>query len=508
MIQIITRRGARQIAEAGERAEAIALGTEALDALPEHLPQAVAPLAGAIAKLTSKFRDLVIAARGISIKIAIDTARLHRHAESVAADAERQQQEVAHVATATESVTQLSSTVAANATDMAATAARNLDAAESARADVADMEERIAEIKAQMVRFTAIVDDLFTRTHAVDRLGKLIRGIADQTNLLALNAAIEAARAGEQGRGFAVVADEVRKLAEGTGNATKEIEEQASAMISLVGTTQAENKTIRVGIEASHEVVTRTSEQFSRFIGDFKHLSDVISSVTDAVANLDTINHEVAGRIGTIKERSAQTSKAAAEMSAGIHDLRNNTESVQDALAAFRTGGTTFDGLLLATRGLMVAVTDVLLAAEKRGLNIWDRSHRLIPNSNPPRYNTSYDQAIDGQLQKLYDDTLSGLTGCMYALAVDDKGYAPAHNSKFSNPPTGNPAIDLGACRHKRIFDDLVGRKLAANKRPFLFQTYVRDTGEVINDLSVPILIDGRHWGAVRVGFDSMHLVD
>ena len=180
MIQIITRRGARQIAEAGERAEAIALGTEALDALPEHLPQAVAPLAGAIAKLTSKFRDLVIAARGISIKIAIDTARLHRHAESVAADAERQQQEVAHVATATESVTQLSSTVAANATDMAATAARNLDAAESARADVADMEERIAEIKAQMVRFTAIVDDLFTRTHAVDRLGKLIRGIADQ----------------------------------------------------------------------------------------------------------------------------------------------------------------------------------------------------------------------------------------------------------------------------------------------------------------------------------------
>lgn len=506
---MITGRGARQIAEATERAESIALGMEALDAPPsERIPKSVAPLAGAIGKLTSRFRSLVVAARGISIKIAIDTARMDRNAHSIAADAEKQQQEVVHVAMATESVTQLSSTVSTNAADMATTAARNLDAAEAAHADVADMQKRIAEITAQMVRFTAIVDDLFTRTHVVDRLGKLIRSIADQTNLLALNAAIEAARAGEQGRGFAVVADEVRKLAEGTGKATKEIEEQASAMISLVGTTQAENQIIRAGIEASNEAAIRTSEQFARFIGDFKHLRDVISSVTDAVANLDTINHDVVGRIGTIKERSAQTSKAAAEMSASIQTLRNNTESVQDALADFRTGGTTFDGLLTATRDLAATVTDVLTATEKRGLNIWDRSHRLIPNSNPPRFNTSYDEAIDGELQRIYDDTLGSLKGCLYALAVDDKGYAPAHNSKFSNPPTGNPAIDLGACRHKRIFDDPVGRKLAANRRPSLFQTYVRDTGEVINDLSVPILINGRHWGAVRVGFDSTYLVE
>jgi methyl-accepting chemotaxis protein len=509
MIHIITRRAARKIAEAAEQAESINLGIRALDSQsPEHFPRVVEPLAGAVKKLTSHLRQLIVTTRGISIKIAIDTARMHLNVRSVAADAKQQQQEVAQVAMATESVAQLSASVSTNATDMAVNAARNLDAAEAARTDVADMQKRIAEITQQIGHFTANLNDLSTRAHDVDRLGKLIRAIADQTNLLALNAAIEAARAGEQGRGFAVVADEVRKLAERTAQSTKEIEEQASVMISLAGKTQAENQVIRVSIESSNEAVIRTSEHFNGFIADFKHLQEAISSVTDVVEKLDTTNHEIAERIATINERSARTSQSMVEISTGIEALRHSTESVQDTLADFRTGGTTFDVLLMATRDLAAAVTDVLIAAEKRGFNIWDRSYRLIQNSNPPRYNTSYDEAIDGELQRLYDGTLGSLKGCLYTLAVDENGYAPAHNSKFSNPPTGNPAIDIGLCRHKRIFDDAVGHKLATNTRPSLFQTYVRDTGEVINDLSVPIMINARHWGAVRVGFDSSHLAE
>ena len=94
----------------------------------------------------------------------------------------------------------------------------------------------------------------------------------------------------------------------------------------------------------------------------------------------------------------------------------------------------------------------------------------------------------------------------MYALAVDNKGYAPAHNKIFSKAPTGVYEKDLAGCRNKRIFDDPVGQKLARNTLPCLFQTYLRDTGEVINDLSMPVTVNGRHWGAVRVGFDSTRL--
>ena len=505
-MQLISGSGTRQIDDVSKQVETVARGTAALNTtLPSRLPKAVGPVVAAVQSLLTRFRDLVVSARNLSIKVAIDTARLHRSAQSVAADAEKQQQEIDHVASATESVSQLSASVATNASEMAANAARNLTSAQTASTDVADMQRRIAEITEQMIRFSSVVDDLSTRARDVDRLGKLIRGIADQTNLLALNAAIEAARAGEQGRGFAVVADEVRKLAEGTGKATAEIEQQAAVMINLVETTQSENQAIRTNIEASNEAVTRTSGQFVTFIEDFQQLRDAIASVTEAVSQMDTINQEVSGRVSTIKERSTGTSKAAAEMSTSISLLRSNTESLQDCLADFVTGDTTFDGLLTATQDLSGAVRDILVAHQKRGLDIWDRNHRQIQNSNPPRFNTSYDQAVEKELQQVYDGVLGKLKGCLYALAVDDRGYAPAHNSKFSNPPTGNPAIDLGACRHKRIFNDPVGKKLATNKRPSLFQTYTRDTGEVINDLSVPIMIDGRHWGAVRVGFDSAH---
>jgi methyl-accepting chemotaxis protein len=91
---------------------------------------------------------------------------------------------------------------------------------------------------------------------------------------------------------------------------------------------------------------------------------------------------------------------------------------------------------------------------------------------------------------------------------MDSNGYAPAHNSKFSHPPTGDYEKDLAGTRHKRIFDDMVGLKLARNRAPSLFQTYLRDTGEILGDLSMPVLVRGRHWGAVRLGFDPKVVID
>jgi len=137
---------------------------------------------------------------------------------------------------------------------------------------------------------------------------------------------------------------------------------------------------------------------------------------------------------------------------------------------------------------------------------VFDQAYKPIAGSNPPRFTTSYDKAVEGDLQAIFDSVLTRLPGCVYALAVDNRGYAPTHNSKFSQPANGVYEHDLAFTRNKRIFDDPVGKNLASNQKPFLFQTYMRDTGEVINDLSMPIMLDGRHWGAVRVGFDSARL--
>lgn len=138
-----------------------------------------------------------------------------------------------------------------------------------------------------------------------------------------------------------------------------------------------------------------------------------------------------------------------------------------------------------------------------RGVNIFDQAYKEIPGSNPKRYTTSYDSLCDADLTRLFDDLLREVPGLTYSLAVDSNGYAPAHNGVFSNTPTGDPAVDLLKSRHKRIFNDPVGIKLAKNQKTSLFQTYVRDTGEILNDLSMPIVIGGKHWGAVRIGFKT-----
>lgn len=80
----------------------------------------------------------------------------------------------------------------------------------------------------------------------------------------------------------------------------------------------------------------------------------------------------------------------------------------------------------------------------------------------------------------------------------------PSHHLKFARPLTGDPEIDKVQNRTKRIFDDPTGVRAARNTTPFLLQTYLRDTGEILNDMSTPIIINGRHWGVVRVGYKSL----
>lgn len=95
-----------------------------------------------------------------------------------------------------------------------------------------------------------------------------------------------------------------------------------------------------------------------------------------------------------------------------------------------------------------------------------------------------------------------------YAGAVDNNGYFPAHNRKFSKPLTGNYDTDLMNNRTKRIFSDRTGARCDSNTKPFLLQTYKRDTGEVMHDLSVPIYVNGKHWGGFRIGYRSSTPVD
>ena len=96
---------------------------------------------------------------------------------------------------------------------------------------------------------------------------------------------------------------------------------------------------------------------------------------------------------------------------------------------------------------------------------------------------------------------LEGIAEVAYAGAVDVNGYFPTHNKRFSKPLTGDEKVDVANNRTKRIFNDPVGKKCGSHEQPYLLQTYRRDTGEIMHDLSVPIYVQDRHWGGFRLGY-------
>ena len=132
---------------------------------------------------------------------------------------------------------------------------------------------------------------------------------------------------------------------------------------------------------------------------------------------------------------------------------------------------------------------------------IFAEKYQPIKDTNPTKYHTGYDSFTDKFLPDIQEPILSRHSNILYAGAVDRKGYFPTHNKKFSQPLSGNYEKDLLQNRTKRIFNDRTGSRCGNHTQSMLLQTYKRDTGEILHDLSVPIYVNGRHWGGFRIGF-------
>ena len=235
------------------------------------------------------------------------------------------------IAAATEEM----STGIACVVDNAKASESNAQAArEMAERGVSSMAHTAEEIRrtADQVKDTAVlIDILHERSQAISQIIVAIRDIADQTNLLALNAAIEAARAGEQGRGFAVVADEVRKLAERTSSATLEI-------TSLIGAIRSDTDRVAAGMgDASRqmhqglELLGESSAALARIRETAEETLAKNSEISMAMQEQSHTSNDVAGNIQRIAEQNEQTSRLVAE-SAEIAGSLSQTASQLEAL--------------------------------------------------------------------------------------------------------------------------------------------------------------------------------
>ena len=465
-------------------------------------------LAESYNRFADKMREIISEVRKMSVNIARE-AVVVKKTVGVTAARVAQQSDIANSvfgvsSDAMHSIQEVSSSVEliSQSTDA------NLVTARGSLNEMHDIVSNVQLVSDKLSRFNDTVGHLAERSDSIRQIAGLIKEIADQTNLLALNAAIEAARAGETGRGFAVVADEVRKLAERVNLATQEISENIGGMISLVRETQNENEVINTDIRQTRHVVERSSSEFSRMVGDFERTGEQLNQISAAMAQLTATNGQVHGSVAQVQTLSNEVAGSMNSSEQSTQTLSQATERVQELVSRFKIGRGAFDYNVDKARAFRDAVQTCLADLARRGSDIWDRNYRPQPNTRPQKYEVSYCRTFEQQVQPLLEAGLAGLKGGVYALIIDTQGYGAIHNQKYSRPLTGNYQNDLVGNRTRRIWDDVTGQRGAKNTLPLLLQTYARDTGEILSEINMPIIVDGRHWGTVRVGCESEALLE
>ncbi|MCX9154942.1 methyl-accepting chemotaxis protein [Niveibacterium sp. 24ML] len=329
------QRLARRLGDAVDAARRIAAG-DLTGRLPSGRRDEIGRLIEAIASMQDSLRAAMSAsntqagqltAAANALTHGVDEMERVAQAESaaaaaIAANVEQLTVSINHVSEDTREAARL----ALDSDQRARTGRAAVDAAvkeiERVQVVVVDAAERIAELERQSGRISEIV--------------VVIKDIADQTNLLALNAAIEAARAGEQGRGFAVVADEVRKLSERTAHSTSEITQ-------MIGTIQASTRQAVAGINdgvSSVESGARLTNEAGQAIAELqdmaRRVAGVVGEISDALREQSSASTDVAKRIEQIASNAEEATAATARSSEAAHALEKISADMHATVARFR----------------------------------------------------------------------------------------------------------------------------------------------------------------------------
>lgn len=463
-------------------------------------------LAMAFNAFSEKMRQVIGDVRQTSVNIASSAVFVKGKIEETSLGANNQSQNAEEVFAASEQAQSAMAEVSRGSAAIATSTERNLSVAQVSLVELRDICGKIDAVNRTVGGFNQTVDDLSARSESIRQIAELIREVADQTNLLALNAAIEAARAGEAGRGFAVVADEVRKLAEKVNKATTEIGGNIDAMLGLVANTREENRVINQDVGATRLAVDQAATHFERMVVDFRSTNEQLHGIQGVMTTLAELNEVVHQRAESVRELSRGVVSDMTVCLERTGCLAEATEKIQEQVSRFKIGRGAFDKAIDRTRQFRDELTAALEQISRQGVNIFDQDYRQVAGSNPPKYNVSWGDAYDRACQKLLDDCLADIPGAAFAVGMARDSYLSAHNTKFSKPLTGNYETDLAGNRTRRKFERPPEKRAAANTEAFLLQTYLRDTGEVLCDLSMPIHVAGRFWGNVRVGIPAAQL--
>ncbi|PXX93729.1 chemotaxis protein [Marinobacter vulgaris] len=296
----------------------------------------VGTIGKAINELFGRFGSALQHIDKASVQLATATEETSSTADQNAGQVKNQQQQIEQVAAATEEMSATSEEISRNTQQVADAAGSAMEKSRAGEEVLHGSVRRIRSLATSVQEVNEVIEELERRSTSISDVVDVIRQVADQTNLLALNAAIEAARAGEHGRGFAVVADEVRTLARQTHESTTKIEGIINGFKDITDSASR-------SITASHKLANETSEQaseleqtFADILSDVNSISDMASQIATASEEQVSVTRELAGNMESVSEAAILTLTGSQEITQVTGEQARLARQLQDLANEFK----------------------------------------------------------------------------------------------------------------------------------------------------------------------------
>ncbi|MGA7799974.1 MAG: methyl-accepting chemotaxis protein [Gammaproteobacteria bacterium] len=287
-------------------------------------------------QMAENLRDMIGQISGATTQLASAAEETSAVTDEASRGVQHQQSEIEHVAAAMDQMTASVQEVARHTAKAAESAQQADDEAKSGAFVATEAIGGIDTLVNGMERAVGVVQKLEKQSENIGVVLDVIRGIAEQTNLLALNAAIEAARAGEQGRGFAVVADEVRTLASRTQHSTQEIQEMIEGLQGGAADAARVMGEARDNAQSSADQVEKAAESLGAIAGSVAAINDMNAQIASAAEEQSAVAAEIGTNVANIHRVTEQTAAGAQQTASASEELSRLATQLQGLMAQFK----------------------------------------------------------------------------------------------------------------------------------------------------------------------------